>query len=112
MIFIDRTCPRCMGRGWTAEGLCPECEGWGTVGDTLVEKSEVCRWKVRQTPFGRKLRLWREKRRLSFREVSKLLGPWCGESLKASRLSDIERGRVLVDKYLRKRLWALMRRMP
>lgn len=82
------------------------------TGRVLVDIPVNIPRRVRQTPFGRRLRQWREKRKLTFRDVSKLLGPWCGESVPPSRLSDIERGKVFPDMYLRKRLWELMRRMP
>lgn len=111
MILVDSVCQRCRGSGWVfPRVMCPDCLGYGMKGRVLDIPVNISR-RVRQTPFGRKLRQWREKRKLTFRDVSEILGPWCGECVPPSRLSDIERGKVFPDKYLRKRLWELMRRI-
>lgn len=95
--FVDSKCPVCNGNGWVevapnCRGLkmCDYCRGTGLVG----EYKEVPGIDLPpETPFGRKIRKFREKRQVSMSLLAKLLG--CS----VSHFSEIESGLVQATEY-------------
>ena len=104
LCFVDSVCPACMGKGWTCTGItgrrciCEECEGVGSVGSVV----DTAHAKSKPTPFGLRLRKWRESAGITLHEIAKQTG------LSPRKISDIERGRAYAAPSYKKRLRKLM----
>lgn len=113
MIFLDRQCPSCHGKG------CAACHGTGMIGsinmkDTLLwkhkegkirhaHKKRGCLTPIDIITLGFSLRCWRFDRGYTFRELSAMTG------IAPSTLSEIENGRREPSEEQRKKIEELMR---
>ena len=95
MIFLDRQCPFCHGKG------CTECHGTGMVGS--VSGVDVHTPQPEPNSFTESMRAWRLERGSTFRELSAETG------IIPSVLSEIENGRREPTEEQRKKIENLMR---
>lgn len=95
MIFLDRQCPACHGKG------CKECHGTGMIGSV----SGVWTYTPQPEPdsFAERMRTWRLKNGRTFRELSAETGILPGT------LSEIENSRREPTEEQRKKIEELMR---
>ncbi len=95
MIFIDRQCPTCHGKG------CAECHGTGMIGG--MSDVYVSTPRTEQDSFGERMRAWRLEHGRTFRELSAETG------ILPSVLSGIEDGRRMPTEKQRKKIKEVMR---
>lgn len=80
MIFVDRQCPACHGKG------CKLCHGTGII-SSFTEGVYMSKPHVENCGFADRLRAWRLYKGLTHRELAVKLG------LSPGTLSEIENGR-------------------
>lgn len=95
MIFIDRQCPACHGKG------CTTCHGTGMIGS--VNDVEVPTPTPEPDDFAESMRAWRLEHGRTYRELSADTG------ILPSVLSGIEDGRRAPTEEQRKKIENLMR---
>lgn len=96
--FVDYECPKCKGRGHIRGKACPECCGTGSVGASFMFPNAP---EPQPTEFAKAFRAWRESKKMTFRDVTRLIG------MPPARVSEIERGRrqeTLEEQFIMHRL--------
>lgn len=85
--YVDSQCPRCNGVGHYPHNpwhICPRCNGTGSIGS--FETMPDILPQFQPTQFSKSLRVTRERRKLTLRELS------CKIGVSPSRLSELENG--------------------